>query len=71
MTEETNPTVDITKLFEEGTAIDEALRLAAQDARRLHKALGQPMATWIDGKVVWIEANEIVVADDATGTPHH
>jgi hypothetical protein len=44
----------ITELFDEGTAIDEALREAARDARRFHKAIGNPMATWRDGKVVWI-----------------
>ena len=46
----TEPT--ITELFDEGTTIDEALREAARDARRLHKALGNPMATWKDGQVV-------------------
>ncbi|MCC7034211.1 MAG: hypothetical protein IT179_15420 [Acidobacteria bacterium] len=29
-----------------GRAIDDALLEAARDARRLHKALGNPMATW-------------------------
>ena len=32
------PTLD--ELFEDGRAIDEALKEAARDARRLHKALG-------------------------------
>ena len=41
------------ELFEDGRAIDEALKEAARDARRLHKALGNPMATWEDGQVVW------------------
>ena len=44
--------------------IDEALRLAARDARRLHKALGSPMATWQDGRVIWIPPEEIDVDDD-------
>lgn len=38
------------ELFEDGRAIDEALKEAARDARRLHKALGVPMATWKDGR---------------------
>ena len=59
------------ELFEDGRAIDQALREAAQDARRLHKALGNPMATWKDGQVVWIQPEDIVVdapaeADDAS-----
>ncbi len=56
------PTID--ELFEDGRLIDEALRLAARDARRLHKALGSPMATWLDGRVVWIPPEEIDVDDD-------
>jgi len=39
--------------------IDEALRLAARDARRLHKALGNPMATWLEGRVGWVQPEEI------------
>ena len=49
------------ELFEDGRAIDEALKEAARDARRLHKALGNPMATWKDGRVVWIQPEDIVV----------
>jgi hypothetical protein len=51
----------ITELFDDGTAIDEALREAARDARRFHKAIGNPMATWKDGQVVWIQPEDIVV----------
>ena len=56
---ETKPTLE--ELFEDGRAIDEALREAARDARRFHKAMGNPMATWIDGQVVWIQPEDIVV----------
>jgi hypothetical protein len=49
------------KLFEDGRAIDQALKEAAQDARRLHKALGNPMATWTDGQVVWIQPEDIEI----------
>jgi hypothetical protein len=54
----------IDELFEEGTAIDQALRDAAADARRLHKALGIPIVTWRDGHVVLIPPEEIVVDDN-------
>ena len=59
------------ELFEDGRAIDEALKEAARDARRLHKALGNPMATWKDGRVVWIQPDDIVIdtpaeADEAS-----
>jgi hypothetical protein len=49
------------ELFEDGRAIDEALKEGARDARRLHKAFGNPMATWQDGQVVWIQPEDIVV----------
>jgi hypothetical protein len=51
----------ITELFDDGTVIDEALLEAARDARRFHKAIGNPMATWRDGKVVWVQPEDIVV----------
>lgn len=57
------PTLD--ELFEDGQAIDDALIEAARDARRLHKALGNPMATWRDGKVVWVQPKDIVVDGDS------
>jgi hypothetical protein len=60
---ESEPTID--ELFEDGHAIDEALRLAARDARRLHKALGNPMATWRDGRVVWVPPEDIEVDDES------
>ena len=53
------PTID--ELFEDGRAIDEALREAARDARRLHKAFGRPMATWKDGQVVWVQPGDIQI----------
>jgi hypothetical protein len=59
---DTEPTLD--ELFEDGKAIDDALIEAARDARRLHKALGNPMATWRDGKVVWVQPKDIVVDGD-------
>ena len=59
-----DPTLD--ELFEDGRAIDEALREAARDARRFHKALGNPMATWRDGEVVWVQPEDIQVEDEST-----
>ena len=56
------------ELFEDGRAIDQALKDAARDARRLHKALGNPMATWLDGRVVWVQPGDIRVEDDGANT---
>lgn len=50
-----NNTATVQEVFEDGTAIDKALKDAARDARRLHKAMGNPMATWKDGQVVWVQ----------------
>jgi hypothetical protein len=60
-----NPEPTLDELFEDGRAIDEALKEAARDARRLHKALGNPMATWKDGQVVWVRPEDIDVVDDS------
>ena len=59
----------IKELFENGRAIDEALKEGARDARRLHKALGNPMATWKDGQVVWIQPEDIKIDDDGEREP--
>jgi hypothetical protein len=58
------PEPTLKELFEDGRAIDKALKEAARDARRLHKALGNPMATWKDGKVVWIQPEDIEIDDN-------
>ena len=60
----TEPTLG--ELFEDGRAIDDALREAARDARRFHKALGNPMATWRDGEVVWVQPEGIRVDDESS-----
>jgi hypothetical protein len=57
------------ELFEDGGAIDQALREAARDARRFHKAMGNPMATLVDGKVTWVQPEDIRVDDDARCDP--
>ena len=57
------------ELFEDGRAIDEALKEAARDARRLHKALGNPMATWRNGQVVLVRPEDINIDDDAEQEP--
>lgn len=59
----------VTELFDDGTAIDEALREAARDARRFHKAIGNPIATWQDGRVVWVQPEDIVVEKPEDSAP--
>ena len=57
------------RLFvEHGKAIEKVLQRAVHDALRMHKRLGNPIATWRDGKVVIIPPEEIMI-DTATPTP--
>lgn len=54
----------IQEIFTEGTSIDRAARKAVRDAIRRHKLLGNPVAVWRDGKVVWVQPEEIVIEED-------
>ena len=46
--------------------IGEVFQRAVNDALRMHKRLGNPIAVWRDGKVVIIPAEEISVRPDDT-----
>jgi hypothetical protein len=50
----------IGRLFADGRAVDEALRLAVRDAIRKHKRHNVPLAIWRDGRVVWVPAEELL-----------
>jgi len=39
--------------------VERAVQRAVREALAMHKALGHPIATWRDGKVVWIPPEEI------------
>ena len=51
------------ELFEDGRAIDEALRLGVRDALLRHKRLGERVAVWQDGKVVVLEPDQIPIEE--------
>lgn len=55
---------DISRLFEEVTPIERALRRAVREALRQHKRAGNPIAEWQDGKVVWIQPEDLDIPDD-------
>ncbi|HET6883084.1 MAG TPA: hypothetical protein VFI31_23145 [Pirellulales bacterium] len=57
------PTADIEALFDEGTAIDAALKAAVREAVLRHKRLGQPIVEWRDGRAVLTPPEEIVVEE--------
>ena len=50
---------NIAKIFREATLISKAVREAAVDALRRHKKAGSPVAQWRDGKVVWVQPEDI------------
>lgn len=43
--------VDIEAIFEEGTAIDDAMKEAFHEAVRKHIQAGQPLIVWRNGRV--------------------
>jgi hypothetical protein len=43
--------------------IQQALARAIRDALRRHKEAGNPVATWRDGKVEWVRAEDIEVPE--------
>ena len=47
--------------FADSRQITQAMGRAVQQALRMHKLLGHPIATWRDGQVVWIPPEEIVL----------
>ena len=41
-----------------------ALRQAVRDTLRDHKRNGHPVVVWRDGRVVWIQPDDIVIPDE-------
>ena len=58
------PKRDIEAIFLDGTEIDEALRQGVRDALRIHKLLGNPVATWRDNKVCWVQPEDIPLPEE-------
>jgi hypothetical protein len=57
------------RLFlDHGKDIERVLQRAVHDALRMHKRLGNPIATWKDGKVVIVPPEEIVIPPDVSET---
>ena len=56
------------QLIDEG-AILKALEVGSRRAVRMHKLLGNPIAIWRDGKVVWIPPEEIQIEESPEDLP--
>jgi hypothetical protein len=54
------PLSRIGKIFADGRRIDEAVKLAARDAIRMHEQRNLPVAVWRDGRVAWVPAHELL-----------
>jgi hypothetical protein len=57
------------RLFmDHGKDIERVLQRAVKHALLMHKRLGNPIATWKDGKVVIVPPEEIVIPTDVSKT---
>lgn len=51
-------------LFRDAKEIEKIFQLAVREALIMHKRLGNPIATWRDGKVVIVPPEEIEIPPD-------
>jgi len=61
-----NTEIRLTKrlFLDHGKDIEKVLQDAVNHALLMHKRLGNPIATWKDGKVVIVPPEEIVIPSD-------
>ncbi|REJ98821.1 MAG: hypothetical protein DWQ35_00010, partial [Planctomycetota bacterium] len=52
------------ELVAEAKAVELAVEESVIEALKMHKRMGQRVATWQDGQVVWIEPEDISVDFD-------
>ncbi len=57
---------DIGKLLDDREGMDRALARAVRQAVLQHKRAGNPVAIWRDGKVVWVNPDEIELPDETS-----
>ncbi len=60
---------DIAARFTDDQAVESALNRAVREAVLRHKKLGESVAVWRDGRVVFVPPEEIVVDEEPTGAP--
>ena len=49
----------IDEIFSDEKRITEILQHAVREAVEMHKRAGNPLATWKDGKAVWVETTKL------------
>lgn len=65
---ETKPILTSDFFAEHAKDIERILQRAVNQALLMHKQLGNPIATWKDGKVVIVPPEEIVILSDVNST---
>lgn len=57
---------DLDPILSDSDRIERAVQRAVQEALRMHKRAGNPVAVWRDGQVVWLAPEEIPVLLEPT-----
>jgi hypothetical protein len=68
MSDQTIPTLTNDYVAEHAKDIEKVLWRALNHALLMHKSLGNPIATWKDGKVFIVPPEEIVLSTDVSET---
>lgn len=55
---------NIDEIFSNGKEIDEALQKGVKVALLQHKRAGNPVVSWDEGKIVWIQPEDIPVKEN-------
>ena len=61
-----NPNRDLEEILADKGQIEAALRAAVRAALALHKQAGNPVAVWRDGKVEWMDVEQLEDSEDRT-----
>jgi hypothetical protein len=56
------PPPPLAEQFADSQLLDAAVRRAVREAVLTHAKLGHPVATWRDGRVVWLQPVEVLAA---------
>jgi hypothetical protein len=57
--------IDLDPILSDSDRIERAVQRAVQEALRMHKRAGNPIAVWRDGRVVWLAPAEIPVSSES------
>jgi hypothetical protein len=55
------------QMLADADAVETAVRESVHDALLMHKRLGNPVASWQNGQIIWIPPDQIRVDDPVAG----